>query len=264
MLSDLYARAIPDTGKYLEYALKGVQLDIAANDSVQKSYIFLHLANALVQTGFVDEAITYIDKSLDFNPNNYFSPLVKTYIMYAKNRDLEATKNELSFQYDKDSTRLDILQEIAKTYYFQRKYDSAFTHYKRFADARETYGLDMFPHEDLKISWIYQKHGLQDEAKNFFNSYAVYCENDQSIYKSASLASKYVYEGKHDLAIEQLKIFATQSGFQYWIVVFMEIDPILEPLKSHPEFEAVMGQIKEQFWKDHNQLKASLVEKGLL
>ncbi len=264
MLSDLYARAIPNTGKYLEYALKGVQLDIAANDSVQKSYIYLHLANALVQTGFVDEAISYIDESLSYNPANYFSPLVKTYIMYAKNRDLEAAKNELNYQYNKDSTRLDILQEIAKTYYFQRKYDLAFTHYKRFADARETYRLDMYPHEDLKIAWIYQKQGLHEEANKFFDSYATYCKEDQSMYKSASMASKYAYEGKNDLAIEQLKIFATQSGFQYWIVVFMEQDPILEPLKNHPEFEAVVEKIKEQFWKDHDQLKATLLEKGLL
>ncbi|MGI9530145.1 helix-turn-helix domain-containing protein [Lutimonas sp.] len=264
MLADLYARAIPDTSKYLEYALKGVQLDIAANDSIGKSYIYLHLANALVQTGFVDKAITYIDKSLDFNPDNFYSPLVKTYIMYAKNGDLEAAENELTHQYTKDSTRLDLLQEIAKTYYFQRKYDSAFTHYRNFANAREKYGLDMYPHEDLKISWIYQKQGLHEEAKKFFNSYKEYCENDQSIYKSASLASMYAYEGKNNQAIEQLSIFATQSDFQYWIVVFMEMDPILEPLKSHPDFEDIMNKIKDQFWKDHNKLKASLKEKGLL
>lgn len=168
------------------------------------------------------------------------------------------------YQYGKDSTRLDILQEIAKTYYFQRKYDTAFTYYESFANAREKYGLDMYSHEDLKISWIYQKKGLHEEANKFFNSYAEYCEEDQSIYKSASLASMYAYEGKNDQAIEQLNIFATQSGFQYWIVVFMELDPILEPLKSHPNFEAVMNKIKDQFWKDHNKLKESLEEKGLI
>lgn len=264
MLADLYARAIPNTSKYLEYALKGVQLDIAANDSVGKSYIYLHLSNALVQTGFVDEAITYIDKSLDYNPENFYSPLVKIYIMYAKNRDLEATENELLYQYGKDSTRLDILQEIAKTYYFQRKYDVAFKYYESFANAREKYGLDMYSHEDLKISWVYQKEGLHEAAGKFLDSYSAYCENDQSIYKSASLASKYAFEGKNDKAIEQLKIFATQNDFQYWIVVFMEIDPILEPLKTHPEFEEVMQKIKDQFWKDHNKLKESLEEKGLI
>ena len=184
--------------------------------------------------------------------------------MYAKNRDLEAAKNQLIYEFSKDSTRLDILQEIAKTFYFQRKYDTAFTYYESFANARVKYGLDMYSHEDLKISWVYQKEGLDAEAKEFEKSYSEYCENDESIYKSASLASKYTFEGKNDLAIEQLKIFATQKDFQYWILVFMEIDPILEPLKSHPDFEKVMNKIEDQFWKDHDVLKKSLEEKGLL
>ncbi|WP_198416758.1 hypothetical protein [Marinilabilia rubra] len=39
MLADLYARAIPNTRKYLEYALKGIQLNVAANDSITQIYI---------------------------------------------------------------------------------------------------------------------------------------------------------------------------------------------------------------------------------
>lgn len=264
MLADLYARAIPNTSKYLEYALKGIQLNIAANDSIGKSYIYLHLSNALIQNGFVDEAVTYINKSLDFNPNNFYSPLVKTYIMYAKHRDLEEAKNQLIFEYSKDSTRLDILQEIAKIYYFQKKYDKAFTYYESFANARTKYGLDMYPQEDIKIAWVYQKQGLDSLAAAFFESYATYCENDESIYKSASLASKFAFEGKNKQAIEQLKIFATQNDIQYWILVFMEIDPIIEPLKSHPEFDAVMKKIEDQFWANQAKLRKSLKEKGLL
>lgn len=264
MLADLYARAIPNTSKYLEYALKGIQLNIAANDSIGKSYIYLHLSNALIQNGFLDEAVTYINKSLDFNPNNFYSPLVKTYIMYAKNRDLEEAKNQLIFQYSKDSNRLDILQEIAKIYYFQKKYDTAFTYYESFANARIKYGLDMYPQEDIKIAWVYQKQGLDSLATAFFKSYATYCENDESIYKSASLASKFAFEGKNEQAIEQLKIFATQNDIQYWILVFMEIDPIIEPLKSHPDFDIVMKKIEDQFWENQAKLRKALEEKGLL
>ena len=125
--------------------------------------------------------------------------------MYAKNRDLEAAENQLIVEYSKDSTRLDILQEIAKINYFQKKYDQAFTHYKSFANARTKYGLDMYPQEDLKISWVYKKQGLDTLAASFFDSYETYCEKDESIYKSASLASKFAFEGKNEQAIEQLK-----------------------------------------------------------
>ncbi len=264
MLADLYARAIPNTSKYLEYALKGIQLDIAANDSVSKSYIYLHLSNALIQTGFVDEALTYINKSLDYNPKNFYSPLVKTYILYAKNRDLKQTEKRLINAYAQDSTRLDILQEVAKIYYFQKNYDSAYYHYNNFVNARQKYGLDMYPQEDIKIAWVYQKQGLDSQAAAFLKSYASYCDQDQSIYKSASMAVKFAYEGKNDLAIEQLKIFALQNDFQYWILVFMEIDPIIEPLKSHPEYEVVMKKIEDQFWENQAKLRKSLEEKGLI
>jgi TolB-like protein/AraC-like DNA-binding protein len=40
ILSDFYARYSPDTGKYLEYALKGIRLDIAANDSNTVSRLY--------------------------------------------------------------------------------------------------------------------------------------------------------------------------------------------------------------------------------
>ena len=79
MLSNIYANYIPNTTKYLTYALKGIQLDIAANDSITRSYIYLNLSNALIQNGFVEEADVYIDKALDYNPNNYFAPYVKSF-----------------------------------------------------------------------------------------------------------------------------------------------------------------------------------------
>ncbi|MBT8323343.1 MAG: AraC family transcriptional regulator, partial [Eudoraea sp.] len=264
ILADYYARAIPNTAKYLEYALKGIQLDIAANDSVSKSYIYLALSNAFVQNGFVDEALTYIDKSLEYDPGNYYSPMVKAYVLYAKNEDLKESRDLLLTEFQKDTTRLDILQEVAKLYYFDKDYEQAFAYYAPFVKAREQYGLDIYYSEDIKIGKVYEKMGLEEEAAAFYASYAAYCDKDESIYRSASTAGKYAQEGEYDKAIEQLKIFANQDNYQYWILLFMEKDPILEPLKQHPEFEGVMTKIKTRFWENQAKLKSSLEEKGLL
>ncbi len=264
ILADLYARVIPNTSKYLEYALKGVQLDIAANDSITKSYIYLHLSNALVQTGFVEEAVTYINKSLDYNPENFYSPLVKVFVMHARDGDMEQTQKLLLQEWKKDTTRLDILQEVAKFHYYQEEYDSAFYYYEKFVNAREKGGLDIYPQEDIKIGLVYQKKGLDAQAAKFFDAYADYCENDESIYKSASTAVKYANEGENDKAIEQLKVFASQDNFQYWILLFLEIDPLLKPLKSHPEYEETIQKIKDRFWKNQGKLRTSLEEKGLI
>lgn len=264
MLADLYARVIPNTAKYLEYALKGIQLDIAANDSVGKSFIYLHLSNALIQNGFVDEAATYINKSLDYNPENYYSPLVKTYILYAKDGDAERTKKLMLNEWRKDTTRLDLLQEVAKVYYFEEDYDSAFYYFEKFVDARDKYGLDIYPQEDVKIAWVYQKMGLQEQAAKFFNNYKEYCNNDESIYKSASMAVMYAYEGKYKEAVEQLKIFATQDNYQYWILVFEQKDPIMKPLKNNPDYHRTNQKIEDRFWNKHEAIKKVLVDKGLI
>ena len=103
-----------------------------------------------------------------------------------------------------------------------------------------------------------------EKASNFFTAYQAYCEKDESIYKSVSIAALYAHEGKMDEAIEQLKIFTTKSNYQYWILLFMETDPIFKPLKTHPEFKEVMQKIEDRFWKNQTQLRILLEERGLL
>jgi hypothetical protein len=106
--------------------------------------------------------------------------------------------------------------------------------------------------------------GLQEQAEKFFTSYAQYCENDESIYKSASMAVKYAHEGKNEQAIEQLKAFARQDNFQYWILLFIEQDPVIKPLKNHPEFDKIVQKIEDRFWENHDRLQQSLEAKGLI
>ncbi len=263
-LADVYARHLPNTSKYLEYALKGIQIEIGANDSIPQSYIYLHLSNAFVQAGFVDESLLYVNKSLDYFPQNEFAPLVKAFVLYAKDGDLERTHNLLRDLWQKDTTRLDILQEVAKLHYFQKQYDSAFYYYEKFVNARNAYGLDIYPQEDAKIGLVYEKMGMAEQASAFFDSYSVYCEGDESIYKSASTAVKYAREGEIDLAIEQLKLFAAQDNYQYWILVFIGMDPLMDPLKSHPEYASTIQKIKDRFWENQDRLRQDLEAKGLL
>ena len=264
MLSDLYARAIPNTAKSLKYALKGIQLDIAANDSIGKSYIYLNLSNAFIQNGFQVEALKYINLSLDYNPKNYYAPYLKIFIQYAQHQNIQKTTKLLVEEWKKDTTRLDIMQEVAKFHYFQEEYDSAYYYYKKYVTLKEKNGLDIYPQEDLKIGIVFEKMGLTQQAANFYSAYAKYCEHDESIYQPASLASKYANEGKFNQAIEQLKIFASKNNYQYWILLFLEKDPLMKPLKNYPEFNAIVQKIKNRFWENQKQLKQSLKDNKLI
>lgn len=263
MLADFYFRLVPNSERYLEYALKGVQLNLAS-DSITQSYIYLQLGNALVQNGFVEEALSYINNSLQYDPGNYYSPYVKILVQYAKDRDIERTTTLLEQTWQNDTSRLDILQDLANFHYYQKDYENAFFYFEKFVNAKETFGLDIYPHEDIKIGLVYQKMGLDEQAADYFRKYVEFCKADQSIYQSASMASLFALEGKNDQAIEQLKIFATQNDYQYWILVFMELDPVMHPLKSHPEFKGVIQKIKDRFWENQATLKKSLEAKGLI
>ncbi len=263
MLADFYFRLIPDSDKYLEYALKGVQLIVAANDSVTQSYIYLQLSNALVSSGFVDEALIFINMSLDYNVENYYAPHLKAFILFASDGNIERTRNLLIKEWNKDTTRLDILQDVAKLYYVQENYDSAYFYFKIFVKAREDNGLDIYMQENAKIALVYEKMGLDTEAENFFSDFSEYCKKDHSSYRSANLVVKYAFEGKIDQAIEQLRIFSEVDNYPYWFIL-MEDDPLLKPLKSHPEFESIIQKIKDRFWENQARLKESLEEEGVI
>jgi len=264
ILSDFYTSYIPNTEKYLEYALKGIRLDIAANDSITASYIYLHVSNAFIQSGFINEAEKYINKSLEYNPENLFSEYVKAYILFAKNKDLRQTKELLIETLKKDTTRLDIIQEIGKICYYMRDYESAYHYYKKFIEIREAQNLDVYPGENAKIGIVLSKMGLTEKSEKCFTDYLEYAENDKSVYHHLSLAMYYSFKGDTENAIEHLELFSQQSNFHYWVILFLKIDPLVDNIKDHPEFRKIISELEIKFWESHEQIKVSLKEKGLL
>jgi len=264
ILSDFYARIIPNTEKYLEYELKGIRLDIAAHDSATASFIYLHVSNALVQSGFVKEAELYINKSLAYYPGNLYSVYVKAYILYASNKDLEQLKKSLIAALQKDTSRLDIMQEVGKAYYFKGEYDSAYTYYKNFTDIRNALNMDIYRSEDAKIAVVLSKIGLSEESKIYLSKFKEYADYDKSIYKDLSLAAYYSYKGDTEKAIEHLRLFSQQENYHYWIILFLEIDPLVDNIKDLPEFRKILNDIKIKFGKYHEGIRESLEDKGLL
>jgi len=263
-LSDFYTSYMPDTEKYLEYALKGVQLDIASNDSITASYIYLHLSNAFIQSGFVEEAEKHLNKSLAYNPENIFSEYVRAYVLYAKNENLAQTRDLLVATFAKDTTRLDVLQEVAKIYYYERDYQNSYNYYKKFTDIKKSQQLDIYPSEDAKIAIVFENVGLKAESDRYFESYLNYANNDKSIYKNLSLSVYYAYKGDTEKALDEMKLFAQQDNYMYWALLFLKIDPQIDPIKDNPEFQQLLQEIETKFWKDHERIKVSLEDKGLL
>jgi len=265
ILGDFYTRYVPNTEKYLEYALMGIGLDIAAHDSVEASYIYLNLSNALMQSGFVNEAEKYLEISLQYNPENVYTELLRIYILLAGDGNLHQTKELLIKALQKDTSRYDIMKELGVICYFMQDYECAFGYFSRMFEITESQGLDLYSGEKGKMGLIMLKLGMTEESQQYFQDYLEFAENDQSIYKHLSLAVYYAHMGDTERAIEEMELFSEQEKYPYWYILFLGMDdPLFESVDDLPEFQKIIRKIELRFWKYHKEIKDSLKEKGLL
>ena len=263
-LSGIYSDFVPNTELYLKHAIRGIQVAISEQDSVEASYTYLHLGNALVENGFVKESEKYILKSTEYNSQNLFSEYVYTYIKLAQNFDLERAKEELKKTLAKDTARLDIIQEIAKVYYTLEDYEGSWFYYQKFLGVKQLFGLDIYNAEDIKIAFVLDQLGRKEEANELYNKFLTHAENDKTIYRSLNLCAYYAAKGDIDKGMQYLKEFTKVKGYFYWLVLFLDKDPIILQLSNHPDFDETIRKITDNFWEQHKQIKSHLSEEGLL
>ncbi|MEJ2594435.1 MAG: AraC family transcriptional regulator, partial [bacterium] len=263
-LTDYYVNRVPDTEKYLEYALKGVSLDIHAHDSITASFIYLHLSNAFIQSGFEEEAEKYIELSLDYFPGNMYSAYVKPYIQYTKHRDLERLLQELIDVLEKYPDNPDILQEVGKVYYYLGNYQESFTFYRKFNQIKKAYQLNIYPGENAKIGFVYEKVGREAESMELFAAYKEYAEKDRSVYRDLSLSAYYAWQGDSEKSMEYMEKFAQREHYHYWIILFLDMDPLFEKVKNLPAYRENLKRIEKKFWEYHREIERTLKNKELI
>ncbi|WP_430936830.1 helix-turn-helix domain-containing protein [Saccharicrinis sp. 156] len=263
-ISDLYATYLPNSGKYLKYALKGMELDFSAQDSVSTSIAYLHIGNAFIQNGFVPQAERFTKMSLKYNPDNIYSKYLGVFIKLAKSKDFHQTKEDLLALYEEDVTRLDVLQETAKICYHMRNYDESAKYYQKFIEAKQKYDLSIYPGEDMKMAKVFYELGLYDKADSLADRYFEYATKDKSIYKNLSFTAYYSHHGNASKAIEHLKKFSEVDDIQYWVILFLEDDPLMENIKHLPECKKLFREIESNFNENHNRLKSKLRAEGLI
>jgi TolB-like protein/Tfp pilus assembly protein PilF len=263
-LSEIYNLYLPNTKRYLTHALRALKLDKTNTDSALTSISFLHLSNALAQSGFFEEAELYVEKSIAFDSNNLFSQYLYPYIKLAQGNDLPQTLDLLIKVLDKDTTRLDVVMEVAKMYYTMEDYEVAVQYYDAFSEVKERYKLDLFDPEELKIAYVLDQMGRTSEAEKHLSIYKAFVDNDRSIYQDIMLSGYYAYTGDVDKGIEYLKKFSEQEGYFYWLVMMTENDPIMSLLSEHPDYLPTLKKIEVQFWEEHKKTRKMLEEEGLI
>ncbi len=261
-LADFYCDYLPNPTLYLEYALKGVRLENALQDSITTSYNYLRLGNAMIQNGFVDESLKYMDLSSKYYPQNPYSNYIKAFILYAKGGSLKLTRQLLLKEFEKDTARFDILQDLGKVSYYMKDFEGAYKYDKRLIKFREARKLDVYKHENLRMAFVQAKMGQQKKSEELLKGYKEFADNDKSIYHHLALSQYYSYQRDYKKSLEHLKLFSKEENFQYWLVLFLDKDPICD--KDNPEIKKVLNDINVKFWSTHKEIKLTLEDKGLL
>ena len=261
-LTEFYSIYVPNPGKYVEYALKGVKLLVPSADSATVSFKYFHLGNAMMQAGFVDEGIKYMDRSLAYNPESYFAGYVSILFHYAKHKDLKRSREEITKKLDKDTTRIDIVREVARICYTMRDYESAYRYYKKLLSLREAYHMEIYQEDFLDIGIVFSKVGQNEKAEEYIKEFKDFADQNNTIYKHAYLSMYYTYRKDYEKALEHLALFSKEDNYIYWILLIKD-DPLADHVKELPAFEKVMGDIETKFWNTNKKIKAKLAEEGL-
>ncbi len=262
-LTEFYSIYVSNPAKYVEYALKGVKLiELPSYDSAMIGFKYFHLSNALMQAGFVDDALKYMDISLAYDPKSYFASYVSIIFRYARNNDLKLTREQLIKKLDKDTTRIDIVKEVARICYTMRDYESAYRYYKKFILLREAYQMDLFQQDFLDIGIVFSKVGQHEKSETYLKYFKDFTDGNRTLYKQMYLALYYAYRNNTEKAIEHLTLFSQDDNFIYWILLVKE-DPSVDNIKHDPRFKKIMQDIEAKFWNKNKEIKVMLDKEGL-
>ena len=263
-LSDIYASYLPNTEQYMTHAIQGIRAAVAEQDSATVSLTYLHLSNALAQTGFLQEAKSYIKRSLDYNPENSYAVYLSVYIDLGVSLDYDAGKKALLALLDEYPERVDILQEAGKLFYFTEDYEESWRYYSRFIALKEKYSLDIYQSEDLKIGYVLEKLGRKEEAQKYYDSFMEFARNDESMYRNLSMGAYYAVMGDVEQGMDYVKKMTSEKNYIFWLVLFLDDDPILSELSGHPDYQNTIDTIKSNFWKEHDEMRETLEAEGVI
>ena len=78
------------------------------------------------------------------------------------------------------------------------------------------------------------------------------------------LAAYYSFIGDTENALKQIELMLLAKNFRINSVLALKYSPLFDNIRDHPEFEILLNQITEKFWKDKQEMENMLEEEGLI
>ena len=91
-----------------------------------------------------------------------------------------------------------------------------------------------------------------------------YIDNNPTVAKNVELAMYYSYIGETEKALDHFEIYSKDENINYWSILFLDSEPMLDNIRLTPRFKSLFEQMEEGFWERHESLKKSLGKIELL
>jgi TolB-like protein/Tfp pilus assembly protein PilF len=253
-----------DLEKSLEYALKVITLDISLDDSITTSTDYYNIVRSFRFLGFFNEAKIYINKSLEFNPDNLSALYEKSQILQDENGDFQQSKQLLTELYAKDSTLLETIRYFGLACYLMRDYENTYRVFIKLIEFSESQNLIINPLYKARIGVMLSKMGKHEESQKMLSNILAKIEKNESSYSAFDLAVIYAFTGDTKKAMEEMREFSKRDNYFSWRITILKYDPVFDNIRELTEFKEILSEIESKFWANQKRIKASLEDKGLL
>ena len=259
VLSAIYrlGGTLSDTEKTLELKLKQNRLEMTGIDSIEKSYFYVSLSDAFCEAGFFNEARFYLDKALEFNPDNDWAKFNiaigydRQDINYEQQRDFSLYL--LKTKRARDTTYVKL--RVARACLQLGDYSMA---YQYFDEARNE-GIP----PNLNFIYVMLKLNRVDEAEKRMDE--MYEQRKKWETNDIWWARYYALKNDPENALAHIRKFLiTSNNYQYFNINSIKDERIFENFQDLPEYNELIKEIEDKFWQDHERIKASLKKQGLL
>jgi len=170
-----------------------------------------------------------------------------------------------------DSSLSNIHLSLGESYMLNGQFDQAKYHFDKWIDS-ENQNANSAINRMHRIAYTFWKTGDTTKANLYFGKQIENCikakeSNDYYYakgYASYDLAGTYAFNGKKDLAYENLELLLRKQRFDSWLIPLISHDPLFEPIRNEKRFKDIMDYIETSYHAEHERVRQWLEDNDML
>jgi len=254
---------LDDAYNTIKYFLK--YEEFVPDDAIINPTFYHYIAWHFTYAGYTEIAGEYARKMLQQNNDSvaYFNLMSMIETMSG---NYEKAMEYSFHTYRIDSANTQCLYYLMISSIWLRDYQTAYKYLNKYG------GKYLNSQSGMLIGFVYLKNGMPEKAEQHFTK-TIKILNDEIkmnswlsslFYSHSYLACVCCVMGDKEKALEYLLSQKNRRTIHLYLIISMKEFPMLERIRSEPEFAEVLADMEEKYNRDHARVGKLLKEKGML